>query len=81
MNKMKWSKKAQIDFGGMIDIDIFYEPAYWVVVALAFLGFAIGFSGADLFGTEGAYISIYTKAILLISIIPVAYVVVKIIRR
>jgi hypothetical protein len=76
------NKKAQVDF---IDTDVFYEPSYWILSAMAIFGLAIGFgltgsvSGAT--GSEGINIPFYVKPILLIAVFPIAYIIVKIISR
>lgn len=65
----------------IIDTEIFMEPAYWIIVALAVVGLAIGFGGAGMMSTEQAYIPWITKVILFISIFPIAYVVIKFISK
>jgi len=67
-----------------IDTDIIYAPAYWILVALAFVGLAIGFGGGNLLGgaTGSEYqIPFLIKAVLLIAVFPIAYVIVKIISK
>ena len=64
-------------FDDFIDFEVFYEPAYWILVGGSILALMLGFGGAGMFSTEGAYIPFYTKIILFIAIFPVAYVLVK----
>lgn len=70
------NKKAQFDF---IDTDIFMEPAYWILVGMAVVGLAIGFGGGGLIGSSEFQIPFLIKAIILILIFPIAYVIVKIV--
>ena len=72
------NNKAQVDF---IDIEVFYQPAYWMLVALAVVGLAIGFGGAGMMSTEQAYIPWIVKVILFVSIFPVAYLIFKVVSR
>ena len=68
-------------FEDFIDMEIFYLPAYWIIVALAVVGIAIGFGGAGMLSTEQAYIPFYVKPIIFIAIFPIAYLVVKFVSR
>lgn len=70
-----------------IDVDVFYSPAYWILVAMAILGLLIGFNSNIIFsGSESApffndtsYLLI--KVVLIILIFPIAYIIIKIVNR
>lgn len=64
-----------------IDTDVFYEPAYWIIVVMSVVGIAIGFGGAGMLSTETSYIPFYVKPIIFIAIFPIAYLVVKVISK
>ena len=68
-------------FEDFVDFEVLYEPAYWIIVALAVVGLAVGFGGAGMFSSEQYNIPFYTKAILLVSVFPIAYIIVKIVSR
>jgi len=64
-----------------IDMDILYLPAYWIIVALAVLGLAIGFGAGGFIGSEEFQVPVLIKGFILICIFPIAYIIVKIISR
>ena len=68
-------------FDEFIDIEIFYEPAYWIIVGICIVGLAFGFSGAGMFSTDQAYIPFYTKPLILIAVFPIAYIIVRMMSR
>ena len=82
---VKMNKKSQLDLGNLIDTDVFYEPAYWIIVGIQVIGLMIAWGGGEglvgnLFG-EGYSIPFYIKIIVFFSIFPIGYVIFKIFSR
>jgi hypothetical protein len=75
------NKKSQIDLGELIDTEVFYEPAYWIIVGIQIIGLMIAWGGGEglvggIFG-EGYQIPFYIKLLVFILIMPIGYIIFK----
>lgn len=64
-----------------IDLEILYEPAYWILVGMAIVGLALGFGAGGYVGSSEFQVPVLVKELLLIAVFPIAYVIVMIIRK